>query len=455
MGPAFRKPISGFDYPARIEIATLFLFHNAMPLPGLVRLIPVRISKRTSSSSEKEPLTESTTSESSVQPAEQKRDKSDGRYIVTVAVATYFFWSSLYLYVPVLPLHARELGASLEMVGFVVASYAIGQLLLRIPIGVGSDIIGRRPFAILALILSGVGGIWLALSPDPWSLFAARSLTGVAAAGWVAISVLFASYYPSGSTSKAMAVIMSVNTISLVTSTFIGGLMADHMGTLSTFYVAAAIAFSGAALLFTAPEPRVTSTVKYSFSTLLSVLSNRTLLRVSAIAISLQFVTFAVNFGFLPVHAENLGASKSEVGYITTAGLLAAVVGTWAAAWLTGRTTTTVAILISAVATLISLVLMTVTTDLVALGALQTLNGFGRGLMNTVLISLALASAPSAIRATAMGSYQALYAIGMLLGPAVSGPVADGFGIEMVFWVSAGSTVFGALLALARPLPKQ
>jgi len=43
----------------------------------------------------------------------------------------------------------------------------------------------------------------------------------------------------------------------------------------------------------------------------------------------------------------------------------------------------------------------------------------------------------------------------MLLGPAVSGPVADGFGIEMVFWVSAGSTVFGALLALARPLPKQ
>tara|TARA_A100001037_G_scaffold248710_1_gene231147 strand:+ start:207 stop:1232 length:1026 start_codon:yes stop_codon:yes gene_type:complete len=341
------------------------------------------------------------------------------------------------------------------MIGYVVASYAIGQLLLRIPIGVGSDIIGRRPFAIMALVLSGIGGIWLAVSPDPWSLFAARSLTGVAAAGWVAISVLFASYYPSGNTSKAMAVIMSVNTISLVSSTFIGGLMADYMGTLSTFYVAAAIAFGGAALLFTAPEPKIPSGVKYSYSTLLSVLSNRTLLRVSVIAITLQFVTFAVNFGFLPVHAENLGASKSEVGYITTAGLLAAVLGTWAAAWFTGRTTTTVAILIAAMATLLSLIVMTMTTDLVTLGALQTLNGFGRGLMNTVLISLALASAPSAIRATAMGSYQALYAIGMLMGPAVSGPVADAFGIEMVFWVSAGITVFGALLAMAKPLPKQ
>ena len=400
-------------------------------------------------------MAESASCETSSQSTAGLSAKSNTRYIVTVGVATYFFWSSLYLYVPVLPLHARELGASLEMIGYVVASYAIGQLLLRIPIGVGSDIIGRRPFAIMALVLSGIGGIWLAVSPDPWSLFAARSLTGVAAAGWVAISVLFASYYPSGNTSKAMAVIMSVNTISLVSSTFIGGLMADYMGTLSTFYVAAAIAFGGAALLFTAPEPKIASGVKYSYSTLLSVLSNRTLLRVSVIAITLQFVTFAVNFGFLPVHAENLGASKSEVGYITTAGLLAAVLGTWAAAWFTGRTTTTVAILIAAMATLLSLIVMTMTTDLVTLGALQTLNGFGRGLMNTVLISLALASAPSAIRATAMGSYQALYAIGMLMGPAVSGPVADAFGIEMVFWVSAGITVFGALLAMAKPLPKQ
>ncbi|MBH65139.1 MAG: hypothetical protein CL784_01295 [Chloroflexi bacterium] len=400
-------------------------------------------------------MAESASCETSSQSKAGMSAKSNTRYIVTVAVATYFFWSSLYLYVPVLPLHARELGASLEMIGYVVASYAIGQLLLRIPIGVGSDIIGRRPFAIMALVLSGIGGIWLAISPDPWSLFAARSLTGVAAAGWVAISVLFASYYPSGSTSKAMAVIMSVNTISLVSSTFIGGLVADYIGTLSTFYIAAAIAFGGAALLVTAPEPKMPSGVKYSYSTLLRVLSNRTLLRVSVIAITLQFVTFAVNFGFLPVHSENLGASKSEVGYITTAGLLAAVIGTWAAAWLTGRSTTTVTILIAAMATLLSLIVMTMTTDLVTLGALQTLNGFGRGLMNTVLISLALASAPSAIRATAMGSYQALYAIGMLMGPAVSGPVADAFGIEMVFWVSAGITVFGALLALTKPLPKQ
>jgi MFS family permease len=98
--------------------------------------------------------------------------------------------------------------------------------------------------------------------------------------------------------------------------------------------------------------------------------------------------------------------------------------------------------------------MMTVVTDLVVLGGLQAFNGFGRGVMNTVLISAALVSAPVALRATAMGSYQALYAIGMLLGPVVSGPVAEAFGIEMVFWAAAAATVLGGVLVLVKPLPR-
>ena len=198
------------------------------------------------------------------QPVPAPTSKSTTRYIVTVAVATYFFWISLYLYVPVLPLHAQELGANLEMVGIIIASYAIGQLLLRIPIGIGSDIIGRKPFAVGALVLSAFGAVWLGMSPDPWSLFAARTLTGVSAAGWVAMSVLFASYYPAHNTSRAMAIIMSVNTMALVTATFVGGIVADYFGNQSTFYGAAGVGFAGALLLLSAPEPRVVAATRYS-----------------------------------------------------------------------------------------------------------------------------------------------------------------------------------------------
>ena len=390
-------------------------------------------------------------------PARARRSAT--RNIVIVATATYFFWISLYLYVPVLPLHARELGSSLQMVGFVIAAYAIGQIVLRVPIGVGSDIIGRKPFAVSALVLSALGAVWLGLASDPWALFAARTLTGVAAAGWVALSVLFASYYPTGKISRSMAIIMSVNTLSLVTATFVGGILAEHFGNLSTFYGAAGMGFAGALLLLVAPEPRpepptTGSGARYSFNSLFSVLRSPLLLRLSAIAITLQFVTFCVNFGFLPVHAENLGASRSEIGYITTTGLLAAVVGTIASGWFSKRWGPTTALTVAGIATLLSLALMTVVTDLVVLGGLQAFGGFGRGMMNTILISTVLMSAPPALRATAMGSYQALYAIGMLLGPAVSGPIAEAFGIEMVFWTAVAATVLGGALVLVKPLPR-
>ena len=190
------------------------------------------------------------------------------------------------------------------------------------------------------------------------------------------------------------------------------------------------------------------------FGSLLNVLRSPLLLRLAFIAITLQFVTFGVNFSFLPIHAENLEASKSAVGYITTTGLLAAVVGTVASFWFSNKWGPTAALTVAGVATVLSLVLMTVVTDLAALGGLQAFNGFGRGMMNTILISTVLVSAPPALRATAMGSYQALYAIGMLLGPAVSGPVADAFGIEMVFWTAVVATVLGGAVALMKPLPR-
>lgn len=369
-----------------------------------------------------------------------------------MASATFLFWSSLYLYVPILPLHAEDLGASLRMVGLVISAYAIGQVLLRVPIGIGSDIFGRKPFAVIALLLSAGGAAWLGLSTDAWSLFAARTLTGFAAAGWVAISVLFASYYRGHSTPFAMSIIMGVNTFSLLVSTFIGGILAEHLGNVKVFYGAAGVGVAGAMLMMAAPESRPDKAVAYSLGRYLSILRNPLLLQVSAVCITLQFVTFGVNFGFLPVLAERMGASKAEVGYITTAGLAAAVVGTIITAWAISRISTLGVVLVASVLSAASVVAMPFMEDLVPLGAMQAVNGLGRGMLNTSLISLAVRAAAPQDRASAMGSYQALYAIGMLAGPAVSGVVADAWGIDSVFWLSAAVTVVGVGLALPGPL---
>src|SRR3990172_4462631 len=113
-------------------------------------------------------------------PTHEARARSS--LIVVLTAATFLFWASLYVYVPILPVYAESLGASLSMVGIVVASYAIAQLTLRIPLGVWADRLGRRkPFVVVGFVFAALGGLGLALAPNPWMLFAARTVTGIAA----------------------------------------------------------------------------------------------------------------------------------------------------------------------------------------------------------------------------------------------------------------------------------
>src|SRR5688572_6559077 len=54
---------------------------------------------------------------------------------------------------PLLPLLARELGASPPMVGFVVAASTLTGIVLKLPAGAWSDVLGRRPMLLLGTIV--------------------------------------------------------------------------------------------------------------------------------------------------------------------------------------------------------------------------------------------------------------------------------------------------------------
>lgn len=366
-----------------------------------------------------------------------------------MGAGTFLFWLSLYFYVPILPLHAQAKGASLTMVGAVVASYAIAQLLLRIPIGVGADLIGKRkPFAVGGVLVCGAGGLGLALAPDPWTLFAARTVTGIGAAAWVAISVLYASYWKAERAPMAMATVMALTQLAQVLATLTGGVLADHFGSESTFYAGAAAGVAGTVALLLAREPRFPARA-YSPATFLRVLGAPSLLLVSAISISVQFVTFSTNFGFVPVYAREIGASKAEVGYITTAMFMTSAIGALLSGYLVQRAGYRVSILAAAVVVALAMAAVPAIHDVGLLAAGQALGGIGRGALNTLLIALALQSAAPAERATAMGVFQAIYAIGMLSGPIVSGAFADAYGLESVFFLSASVSVAGGVLAFA------
>jgi MFS family permease len=81
----------------------------------------------------------------------------------------------------------------------------------------------------------------------------------------------------------------------------------------------------------------------------------------------------------------------------------------------------------------------------------QILAGFGRGSAYPILMGLAIARLPDADKATAMGFFQAVYAIGMSSGPVVAGLIGDQWGYTSLFLSSAAVGVVTVVVALGLP----
>ena len=76
--------------------------------------------------------------------------------------------------------------------------------------------------------------------------------------------------------------------------------------------------------------------------------------------------------------------------------------------------------------------------------ATQAVNGFGQGLHMPLLLGLAIRDVEQTGRATAMGLYQALYAVGMFSGPFLAGWLNGSWGLDsgFLFGAFAGFVAF-------------
>ncbi|HEU5395005.1 MAG TPA: MFS transporter [Candidatus Methylomirabilis sp.] len=369
--------------------------------------------------------------------------------IVRFCAATLLFWGSLYVYVPTLAPYAQVLGASLSVIGLILAAYGFTQFALRIPLGLWADRHGRcRPFILAGFLLALASGLGLGFAPGAGALLFFRGLAGVGAASWVAFTVLFAGYFPPAGAGRAMGIAVGASGVGQILSTALGGVVAEHWGWAAPFYAGALLAGAGAVVAFGLPEsPRPPSRAP-SLREALAPLGRRSLLLAAGLGALAQFAAHVTVYGFTPIYALGLGASKADLGLLTMVSLL-----TYTAATLfTGvlleprlgsRALVTTGLLVGALTT----VIIPAVTDFPLLVLSQAVGGLGRGAVFPVLMALSLRDAGAGERATAMGAFQALYAVGIAGGPAAAGLLAEAFGLGGAFVGTGLLMAVGASLA--------
>lgn len=368
--------------------------------------------------------------------------------LVAASLALVLYWAALYVYVPILPLYARALGASLSLVGLIVASYGFSQLLLRVPIGLAADRLGRRrPFALAGLATAALSNLVLALAPTAGWLLVGRGLAGVSAATWVVLSVLFAGYFPASATTRAMGTASFLSGLAQLVATTAGGKLAAVGGWTTPFLVGVALGGLGTLVLALTPErPPASAPTTPSWRALLRAGGQPALLLLATIAALGQYSFWAASYAFVPVYAAGLGLGPAEVGLLTTAMLLAYTLAALALVPLARHASDRQIVSGGLVLAALSPLLTPLVSDFGLLLVVQAVGGLGRGLAFPSLMGACLRVVGPHERATAMGVYQAVYAAGMTLGPATAGVIAESLGVSGALWVSGGLTLVGLLL---------
>ncbi|SEN35553.1 MFS transporter [Paenibacillus sp. OV219] len=367
-------------------------------------------------------------------------------------VVTLLYWSTLYVYVPILTPFMTSRGFADMLIGVVLGSYGFIQMLVRFPLGLYSDKLHKRkPFLMLGMI-SGAISCLLFTIPGSWLWpLAGRMMSGVCASAWVAFTVLYAAYFASSEATKAMSNISFMTVSGQLIGMTLSGWLAGEYSYNAAFKAGIFLGIAGLLLAFAVKEPREGVTrPPISMQHLREVVRTRSLVQVSTLSILAHCVLFITMFGFTPLKATSLGASNSELTLIVIAFMVphaatSLITGRWLAPKFGSWNVIAVGYALSGIFT----VAIAFSPSLGWLAATQALNGLAQGMHMPLLLGLAIQPFASSKRATAMGFYQAVYSVGMFAGPFLAGFINDAFGRDYGFYLGGCFALMALILTLS------
>lgn len=376
--------------------------------------------------------------------------KIEGRQSVLLfCLMTGAFWFSQYAYMPQLTKYASQIGASMQTIGLISGAYGFSQVLLRVPLGLYSDYLGRRKiFVLIGITMTVLSPLIVLLAPNPNFLIAARFFTGVAAATWVNITVMFSEYFKNSESTKAIGIINSTNRLGQLSAFIIGGIVVAAFEVRAAFVLSAVMGTIALVAGFRIKETGSKSKAKKTFNLkdIFLLYKNRRLVSVSLLGLLSQLITFSTVFSFTPLLATELGAESFHLNlynilFILPQIFFATLSGTVIRDRFGEKATLTAGF---ALVTL-SCIMIPFLNHYVQLFPIMLLSGIGTSMSFPLLMGIAIKDVEIAYKSSAMGFYQSVYAVGMTIGPILIGMVSGHFGLTAGFMTVAGI----GLLALA------
>jgi len=348
---------------------------------------------------------------------------------------------------------AESLGATPEAIGMVVAASTMTGVFLKLPMGVLSDIIGRKRLLIVGAIAFGVTPFAYLLIKDLQILLILRLCHGLATAVFAPIALATVASMFTEKRGAGMGWYTASTQAGALLGPLAGGFFLDHAEFSDAFAVAGAIGLLGLFLVLqvhiadseAAPtsraEPRdIKNTMNVMLTSVQSVIRNRQVLAASVAGMSKMFST-GVLMAFLPLYGFSIGLSGTQIGFLF--GIQSAI--SLASKPLLGRISDTIGrqplILLGLALCAFAMSGIPFNSEFERLLVLAGIFGFGDAAVMTVSSALVGDSTQPQFVGSGMGVYGTLSDIGHASGPIMGGILISSAGYPVAFLTAAGIMV--------------
>lgn len=359
------------------------------------------------------------------------------------------FWFTQYLHVPFQAVYLNTQNVSSQMIGFIVGVYGVAQLALRLPVGIGADRNGNHKlFIIVGMASAGLGAAFRVFMPNETGFLIANVLSGAASAMWISFMVLYSNFFQKDDQRKAMSKSIFANATGIMLA-FVSSTVFYHiLGMVHLNLLAIITSIIGFFLALTLEKPTPKQEI-LSVATLLTVLKNKKLLIFSGLALIKQGVQLATVMSFTSQVIRDLGASNTLVGISTIIFMISSVVFARIASEEKFIQQFSKKLLIPTILALMGIycILIPLSTEIWQVFILQILPGLANGILFALLTAEAMSEIPLQKKSTAMGCYQAIYAIGMTLFPTISGMISGRFTMGHAFYFLSVMCLFASFVS--------
>jgi MFS family permease len=363
----------------------------------------------------------------------------------------------LFLILPVFSVHAKTLpgGDNLTLVGLALGAYGLTQAFFQIPYGIASDLWGRKQVIVIGLLVFAFGSFVAAWAPDMQWMIVGRVLQGMGAIS-AAVTALAADLTREEHRTKVMAMIGS--SIGLVFALSLVGapLLYGWIGMGGLFGLTGILALAAIVLLMKAVPP-APAPLGHKKLPMRQVLLDANLLRLNLGIGTLHMIQMAM-FVVLPHALVNHGGlAAAEHWKVYLPAVLVSFVVMVPAIIAAEKKDKMRPIFLAAVALLVVVQagLFLTGQSLWALALWLTLFFVAFNILEATLPSLVSRTAPPTAKGAALGVYNTTQAIGLFIGGALGGYIAQHFGDNAVFSACAGLAVLWLVVAGSMNFPQR